>query len=233
MSVNVNCPITGTITADGTADLEVLYMQVVNLGAPDATFDVTADAFSQFTLAEESSGSTVEYVASLADAAAFKTALGGWLKGGAKNATAQTVEVYMREYLRGEINALLSSDGVGAALEASAVKNLAFTKYDEDAQAGADGLIDALNADQSAKNSIGLQLPKARYPETFSSSLPAQSGDSLTFQFTITSTIAVSDSYVDVSTETDASGNANPTIVGQPIASVNRSRIVNIVATKA
>jgi len=233
MPVTVYCPITGDITANGTADLEIVTMQVVSLSNPDATFNVGADAFAQFALAEEASGGTATYTVSLANAASFKTLLGGWLKGTALNATSQSVHTYMLEYLRGEINTLLGSDGVGAALEASVVKNLAFTAFDANAQTGADVLIDDLNADQSAKNSIGLQLPQDRYPEVFAPTLPALSGDSLTFQFTIDSTIDVSEEPVDPSaTHTDATV-GNPTIAGQLVASVNRSRIVDIVATKA
>lgn len=231
MSATVYCPTTGTFNANGSAEMEVAYMQTVVLDTAHSTFDVSADAFSYFSLAEEASGAVLGYTVSIPNKATFKTALGNWLKGTAVNSSSQSVESYMIEYLRGEINALVGSDGVGAALEASAVKNLAFTQYATDAQGGADNLIDALDASQNHLNAIGLQLPKARYLEDFSGSLPAQVGDSLTFQFTISSSITVSDSQQDPAADiTNATGGNNPTIGAS--LNVTKSRIVHIRANK-
>lgn len=229
--VNVNCPQVGTFTANGTAAMEVVYMQTVALATADRTFDVSADPFALFSLAEEASGATVGYTVSIPDKAALKTMIGGWLKGGALDASSSNVASWMIEYLRGEINALVNADGVGAALEAHVIKDLAFTTYAADAQSGADTLVDNLDADQSKKNSIGLQLPAYRYPETFSSSLPARSGDSFTVQFTITSDISVSDSQQDPATGQPNAVSGNPTI-GTKL-NVNKSRIVHLIATKA
>jgi hypothetical protein len=239
MAVNINCLTTGTISANGTAEMEVLTMHTVALNTPNATFAVDADAFQYFSLAEEASGnSTAEFTVSIANVAGLKTALGGWLKGSALNSS-QDVETWMIEYLRGEINALVGQDGVGAALQGSVIKNLAFESYDDDAQAGADGLVDALEADQHAKDLIGLQFPPARFisgsSEAFSSSLPAQIGDSLTFEFTISSTITVTDDVVD-SVNPNPSGATNNTTGNPTVGStldVSKSRIVHIVATKA
>jgi hypothetical protein len=231
-TVNINCPQVGTFTADGTAQMEVAYMQTVALDSAHSEFNITGDAFQYFSLAEEASGSTLEYTVSIANKAGLKTALGGWMKAaGATNSSSQNVETFMKEYLRDEINALIGADGVGAALQASVIKSLAFTQFETDAQSGADALVEALDGDQNKKNSIGLQFPKARYPEVFASTLPAAAEDSLTFQFTISSSIVVSDDLVDVTTATNAAGAANPTIASA--LNVTKSRIVHIIATKA
>jgi hypothetical protein len=230
MAVNINCPTVGNFRADGTAKMEVVYMQTVALDTPDREFNVAADPFTYFTLAEEASGSTVGYTVSVNNVPGLKTLVGGWLKGGATDANSANVETYMIEYLRGEINALVSTDGVGAALEAHVIKNLAFTQYATDAQNGANTLVDDLCGNQNDLNAIGLQFPAARYPETFSSSLPAISGDSLTVQFTISSSIVVSDSQQDPSSSTNAVS-GNPTIGAS--LNVNKSRIVHLIATKA
>jgi hypothetical protein len=231
-AVNINCPVLGSFDANGTAKMEVAIMQVVSLDDPHETFNVSADPFTHFTLAEEASGASILGYTVSVNATTLKEALGGWLKGGATDSASQSVEDYMIEYLRGEINALIGGDGVGAALQASVVKDLAFAQYNTDAQDGADALVDELADDQSAKNSIGLQFPAARYPETFASTLPAQSGDSLTFQFTISSSITVSDDQIDPATSNDDATIGNPSAAAA-LSVVNKSRIVHIVATKA
>jgi hypothetical protein len=230
-AVNINCPVVGSFDANGTATMEVAIMQVVSLDTPDETFNVSADPFTHFTLAEEASGASALVYTVSVNAGTLKTALGGWLKGDAKDSALQSVETYMIEYLRNEINALIGSDDVGAALQASVVKNLAFTQYAADAQGGANTLVDELNGDQSAKNSIGLQFPEARYPETFEPTLPALAGDSLTFQFTISSNILVSDDQIDPATSNTDATSGNPSVMTK--LDVNKSRIVHIVATKA
>jgi hypothetical protein len=231
--VNINCATVGSIDADGTAQMEVLTMHTVVLDASDQQFFVTADPFTYFTLAEEASGSSVATLNVSVDASGLKTALGGWLTGGAVSNAAQNVETYMIEYLRDEINALIGADGVGAALQASVIKDLAFAQYATDAQSGADWLVDTLEADDHSLKLIALQFPEGRFPETFSSSLPAQSGDSLTFQFNINSTITVSDSVQDnVDPNPPGSNNATNPSIGSTL-DVIRSRIVHIIATKA
>lgn len=230
MAVNINCKTTGSFNADGSAKMEVVTMQTVSLSTPDATFNVSADPFVHFSLSEESSGSAVAYDVSIPTPSGLKGALGGWLKGGAIDGISQSVEVYMIEYLRGEINALVNADGVGAALEAHVIKDLVFTQYATDAQGGADALVDALNGSQENKDLIGLQFPANRYPETFASTLPAIVGDSLTFQFTITSNILVSDDQVDPAPGAPDATTGNPSVT--TLLDVTKSRIVHIVATK-
>jgi hypothetical protein len=230
--VNINCKTTGSFNANGTATMDVIKTQTVALDTPHQTFNVAADPFVHFSLAEEASGSAVaQYTVSIVDKALLKTALGGWLKGGALNgaATPQAVSAYMIEYLRGEINALVATDGVGAALEAYVIDDLAFTQYDADAQGGADKLVDDLDGSPENKNLIGLQFPMSRYQETFSASLPAISGDSLTFQFTISSNILVSEDVKDIAP--NATDNETPDV--GTLLDVTKSRIVHIVATKA
>ena len=214
-------------------------MEIVSLQAADATFDFDADAFAHFSLAEEASGATaMVYTVSIKDVEALKTALGTWLTT-ATDSNAKNTQTYMHDYLVGEINAIINStnastaganpgDDIGAALQASSV-SLTFDSFQTDAEAGADNLIVALEASQPDKNRIGLQFPTARYPATFSADLPAESGDSLTFQFEINSTITVSDDPKDQAAPT-AGDNGNPT-VGTKL-NVTRSRRVNIVVTK-
>ena len=232
--VNINCKTLGSITANGTANMEVIQVETVVLDAPDQTFNVTADPFTHFSLAEEASGSTAEYTVSIVSVPNLKTALGTWLKGGASGAkntaaTPQSVETWMLEYLRGEINALVGEDGVGAALEAHVIKDLAFDSFEANAQTGADNLVDSLEGSTDNKNLVGLQFPASRYPEIFASTLPAASGDSMTFQFTISSNIIVSDEAKDLVADTD---NALTQAATGAVLDVNKSQIVHIVATK-
>jgi hypothetical protein len=229
--VNINCKTTGSIAADGSAKMEVIQIETVVLDTPHETFNVQADPFTHFSLAEEASGASAEFTVSIVSATALQAALGGWLKAaGAKNAGAKSVEEYMIEYLRGEINALVDQDGVGAALEAHVIKDLSFNSFEADAQTGANNLVTDLSGNQEHKNLIGLQFPASRYGETFSAALPAQSGDSMTFQFTITSNILVSDEAKDlVASEANAATQA----ATSNILDVTKSRIVHIVATKA
>ena len=229
--VNINCKTVGSFQADGTATMEVIQVETVVLSTPNETFNVSANPFSYFSLAEEASGSSAaEYTVSIADKAGLKTAIGSWLTGSATNgqSTPQSVETYMIEYLRGEINALVSTDGVGAALEAHVIKDLVFTSYAADAQGGADALVDALDGNQDNKNLIGLQFPSNRYPETFSSSLPYATGDSMTFQFTISSNIIVTDEAKDL---VAAAPNAATQATVVPNLDVTKSQIVHIIAT--
>lgn len=235
MPTSVNCPVVGTFQADASADIEVVYMETYVLPDANAEFTASVDMFSHFNLAEEASGnSVVGYTVSIANAAAFKTALGNLIKADATN-NSQLAAAWMLEYLRTEINALLTTDGVGAALEASVVKNLAFKDWDVQAQLGADALGDALAADQDALNSIGLQLPASQYSQENTAegnlSSVAASGDSLTFQFTVTSEVKTS--YDPKEKAATYAPNGLSAADGKTGPTVQKSRILNFTAIKA
>lgn len=232
--VNINCKTTGTVNADGTAKMEIIQIETVVLDSVDQTFNVAADPFGYFSLSEEESGPNASFTVSISDAAGLKAALGNWLKGAAL-AGGQTVQQWMIEELRTEINNLVSTDGVGAALEAHVIKDLAFTTYNTDAQTGANNLVDALDLSTENKNLIGLQFPASRFGETFSPTLPALSEDTMTFQFTINSNIVVTDAVVNlVPDEANAATQATVEPTTQPSGAldVSKSRKINIVAAK-
>jgi hypothetical protein len=234
----INCPITGSFTVNGSGQLEIVTMHTVSLSEADATFDVSADAFQYFSGVQEAPGSSSATFTVNLDASGLEGALTNWIKGDATLAGVEP-ESWMLEQLRADINAAINLDGVGSALEGSVVKNLAFAEgagsFDVNATAAVTTLVTELNASQEAKDLIGLQFPAARYPDGASNgtfAIPAQVGDSLTFQFTITSTITVTEDRVDDSTTQANASNASPVSPVMPNLTALRSRIIHIKANK-
>jgi hypothetical protein len=234
MSAAIKCPTRGVFTADGSAQIETAVMHEVSLETADQTFTVAnAAPFGHFSISQNGENSTpgvLDFVVSV-NASSLADSLAGWLNGGAL-VNGVNVHDYMLEYVRSEINDRVASTGLGQALEATVVKDLAFASWAVDASAGALDLATRLAANQADLDSIGLQFPEGRYPTQFASTLPSQSGDSLTFQFTISSTISVSAAAKDTIVNANGSAgitNANPAV---NTYSALRSRIVHITASQ-
>jgi hypothetical protein len=231
MSVQINCRTLGSFNPAGSGATQTVTMYNVALATPAQTFTVNENPFTHFTLSEETAGSTTAVFNVAMNATSMNTALSGWLKGGATNGGSQSVETWILERVRADVNALIALQNVPNALETQVVGGLTFTQFNVDAQGAVDTLITDLAGSQEDRDLIGLQFPASRYPAEFSTVLPYQSGDSLVFQFTITTEFVIGKSVAqDVATLVSGTTEAPP----QPthVANFNIS-YVDVVHIKA
>lgn len=227
----INVPFVATMNADGTATLQTVQQEEYNFtDAADATLvgDLSSGIINAFQLSQETqtSGTVVLNVA-MRNPTAFRNAMTAALQAvtvsvadtdlSGQYATAGAVGKLLKEYIiawdRQEIDTNLTSNTIGAAIEASEVQNLDITDFAMDASAASvdmyDGL-DALNAD--VRRLIATQLPSSRYntdasgtalSEAFGDSLPLISGDKMVFRFYVNSNISITEDPQDLGGASD------------------------------
>lgn len=226
--VNIGVPVPASFTTSGTAVIEDICAESFTWTGAHATFAgnmSVADFKNAFVLSENLDDDNAELLVSMntdsGAVTAFKAALFAALNGGAKYASgadpagyskdamdagSSTLQAYLESWAQAEIDADLAENGIPAALEAEHVSNLGLTDFAEDASGGAKTLWDNMAAqqNQAGLNIIARQLPSNRYPEAFSSELPVEKDDVITFRFDISQTYAVSASAADATGEQTA-----------------------------
>jgi hypothetical protein len=241
MSQLINSPFQGSITANGTAEIETVEQQSYSIigGAHyHIEYDI-ADVLACFTVSEEtdpSSNVLLNVDVGAGKLGDLKTALAAAFQGGSvTNGSLTTVapapsagvliEAVLAAVHEGIFNASLDENGVNAALEASAVKDHKFTDFSGNVETGCNTLADDIN-DAGAADSrrlLALQFPVSRYnalsAETFSSVLPFASGDKLRIRFTVDSTFVLSnDPQTLVGVVGDGTATGDIAVLGAPDA---------------
>lgn len=212
VSADITMPFSASFDTAGTGTLETVKQQFFAWDASaDATFTapMSLTAFKNaFVLSQEEegdSGAALEVAVTTDDGkiTAFKNAL-----------TASLQLADMRSWLQDEANtaiqAFIGTNGVPAALEASAIV-FGLTNFDQDLatadiSTGAAAMWTAISGgSDNLRRLIALQLPKEKYPAEFSSELPLIGGESVLFRFHITQKYVSSivESAVDLIGETD------------------------------
>jgi hypothetical protein len=245
----VNVPFVATFTGAGTAQLETVKQETYTFtGAADLVLNnaLTEDIIAGFVLSQEPSGSTVVLNVGMTNQSTFEAALKAALKDAsiaseatplagsyAINLGTDKLEQYLVKYSRNEIDLDLAGNTIGAAIEASAVKNLEYAQHDSECAAAAASMYSGLSTtlDANTRRLIATQLPAGNFPETFSSALPINSGDKMVFRFNATLSVSVSEDAQDLGASADgATAGAGPG-VGSGYGIPNR--IVELVLTKA
>lgn len=225
----VNVPFVATLTGAGAAQLETVKQETYNFtGAADIVLNntLTDDIIAGFVMSQEVSGSTVALnVDMISNSAAFEAALKTALKTAsitseatalegvyAINALTDKLEQYLVKYSRQEIDHDLAANTIGAAIEASAVKNLAYASHDAECEAAAAAMYTGLNdLGADVRRLVATQLPKGNFPADFSSALPINTGDKMVFRFLANLSVNVTEDAQDLggSSDSGASGSAS------------------------
>lgn len=222
MPATVNVPFVGTMNNSGTADLQTVQQESFTFtGVANAVLSgvLSPDIIGAFEMSQEeqTSGTVVLNVGMRTDTlfkAALKAALETVTVTSADNdlrdqyaiagASSKTLQEYIVAWCRQEIDNDLTTNTIGAAIEASEVENLTLSNFANDASGAAvsmyDGLV-GLSAD--TRRLVATQLPSSRFPETFSDALPLIDGDMMVFRFNVNPTIVVSEKIQDLGGSTD------------------------------
>lgn len=259
-NATVNVPFVAAFNGTGAAQLETVKQETFTFTDSAHVIlngTLTQDIIDGFILSQEASGSTVKLDVAMATGAA-KTAFEAGLKAALKNATiaseanplsgvytitvgSDKLEQYLVQYSRSEIDADLATNTISAALEASAVKNLAYANHDSECESAAGAMwsgLEGLSAD--IRRLVATQLPKGNFPvENFSPALPIMNGDKMVFRFNATLNVGVTEDARDLGaspdTETGVGSAAAPAGAGPGVGIGYGipNRIVELVLTKA
>jgi hypothetical protein len=222
---NVNVPFVAAMQANGTALLETVKQETYAFtGAAHYSYNgtLTPEIIAAFILSENTSDSVAELDVAVSGLTTPLTA--------ALMAAKAALETDLTSFAQSQIDADLAANGVGAAVEAEAVKELSLAvDASSAAQAMEDGIA-GLSAD--VRRLIATQLPSSNFPETFSTALPINAGDSMTFRWNASTTITVSEDAKDLGGDegVGAVAGAGPG-VGSGYGVDNR--VIELVLTKA
>lgn len=216
-------PFTGTIDANGTAKIEVISRETFTY-ATNADYEISATGLDViagfFDLAQETDASSnVLLDVTVNNASGLAEALRNvWVAGTAKaygaSSSLLTFETVLAKVHEDAFNASLAANGVNAALEAGAVKDIAFASYSSDVLGDSDkGMVKLANdmkaGDKEALRLLALQLPASNYTgETMPAHIPFAAGDSLRIRFTVTSDFDLQNDVQDKVTDGAVGGGA-------------------------
>ena len=251
MSVNVNVPYKVTIAADGTVSVQTVTTQEYNLSTPNAVFagnlrDAVLKAFhvsdegthaNPILVVDMSDNDKTDFVGSLASQLSLAPMV---------DISSDNLKMYLVKWAKEQLTAELNANGISAALEAGALDDLEITDFGGDISGGAEAMFDGIShLSPETRSLIATQIPNSKYMDAMDASgavgevmsglLPLAAGDSITFQFIITQTYAVSESQV-ASTLAAVDGVVNGSTIGvAPLIghySVD-NRVVNVVLKRA
>jgi hypothetical protein len=251
MSVNVNVPYKVTIAADGTVSVQTVTTQEYNLSAPNAVFagNLRDAVLTAFHVSDEGSHANPILVVDMSDndKSDFVGSLASQLKlAPMVDISSDNLKMYLVKWAKEQLTAELNANGISAAMEAGALDNLQITDFAGDISGGAEAMFDGIShLSPETRSLIATQIPNSKYMEAMDASgavgevmsglLPLAAGDSITFQFIITQTYAVSETSV-ASTLTDNANAVNGSTLGvAPLIghySVE-NRVVNVVLKRA
>lgn len=251
----INVPFVAAMSASGTAALETVQADTYAFTASaDIVYKNTlpADVIAAFVLSEEAAlNGTVALNVTMSGRAAFATALKGAIDAAELDSQAsplaapyaatakESLVAYLQHFAASAIDGHLADNGIPGALEANMVKNMAVSVA---SQAGAEAMYDGLaGLSGEVLRLVATQIPKANYPEVFSSALPINSGDSMVFRFNITNTVTVSEDAKNLTTLGGADGaqanGSGPGVVGPSKTAAGHytvgNRVLELILTKA
>jgi hypothetical protein len=251
MSVNVNVPYKVTIAADGTVSVQTVTTQEYNLSTPNAVFagNLRDAVLNAFHVSDEGTHANPILVVDMSDndKSGFVGSLASQLSlAPMVDISSDNLKMYLVKWAKEQLTAELNANGISAALEGGALDDLQITDFAGDISGGAEAMFDGIsNLSPETRSLIATQIPNSKYMEAMDASgavgevmsglLPLAAGDSITFQFIITQTYAVSESPV-ASTLTDNANAVNGSTIGvAPLIghySVD-NRVVNVVLKRA
>ena len=251
MSVNVNVPYKVTIAADGTVSVQTVTTQEYNLSTPNAVFagNLRDAVLNAFHVSDEGSHANPILVVDMSDndKSGFVGSLASQLSlAPMVDISSDNLKMYLVKWAKEQLTAELNANGISAALEGGALDDLQITDFAGDISGGAEAMFDGIsNLSPETRSLIATQIPNSKYMEAMDASgavgevmsglLPLAAGDSITFQFIITQTYAVSETPV-ASTLTDNANAVNGSTIGvAPLIghySVD-NRVVNVVLKRA
>ena len=209
----VNCPYQGTINADGTATIQAVEHDTYNISG-NADYTITAQALdaanayfalTQESLTDASGGKSAQLNVAVSNASGLAGVLANAFCSGSvtpfgQPASVSLIEAVLAAVHEASINASLASNGVNAALEASAVEQNGFDHFATDVSGGAASLASDMAADaDDTLRLLATQLPASNYTtENFPSSIPFKSGDSMRIRFTVNSSFYISNEQVNL-----------------------------------
>ena len=265
-SRNINIPCQVTISADGSVSIKTVDAQNYTLSQADATFEgfLRDGLLNAFVVSNGADGEALRLAVDISGThqGAFVSSLATQLRvavqNGDENATITdadvsgntNLEMYLANWAREQLLAELRANGVGAALEGGALENLEFDDFAADLSGGAVDMFEGIrDLSPMLRAVIATQMPNTKFMsyvdvsghggamETFSSHLPIEAGDSMTFQFIITQNYNVTETAENVgestanfsSIKTGTASGIAPLIGHYTVA----SRTVNIVLKRA
>jgi len=251
MSVNVNVPYKVTIAADGTVSIQTVTTQEYNLSTPHAVFsgNLRDAVLTAFHVSDEGTHANPILVVDMSDndKSDFVDSLASQMSlAPMVDISSDNLKMYLVKWAKEQLTAELNANGISAALEAGALDDLQITDFTGDIEGGATAMFDGIShLSPETRSLIATQIPNSKYMaamdasgavgEVMSGLLPLAAGDSITFQFIITQTYAVSETPV-ASTLTDNANAVNGSTIGvAPLIghySVD-NRVVNVVLKRA
>jgi hypothetical protein len=268
MSVNVNIPFVAPFQSDGAADLQTVISDTYALGAADviltASTGLSAAIINAFVIShEDASDSTVALSVTMGDQGTFAAALAAAMQAaaittadaaihskytgaevqGAGTAVGLSLEKYVKAGIHTDVIVALNNNTIAAELEASDVLPITLDDFAGDCLAAANAMWEGLNELSPAmRRLVATQLDNSKYvsdaSEGFTAALPLESGDSMTFQFTLNSNLTITNDPQDLTTEGGATNAGTGPAAGtypSPITGVlgSTGRVVRVICVKA
>lgn len=233
----INCPQIVNVTADGTANLELIKLEGFALDNADATFvveaEVTNEVFAGFSIADgPGPDASANPVVSMTDDAAFSAALKA-LAVAAKLSTDSTKDMsaWLLSEAKTNIESRLNENGISSTAEAEKITDMAHAGFGDDVKAGTDTMAAALKNNADKLNLLLVQFPKSRFDASDNAieELPYQVGDKFVVQFVATQEIDLTSgsTYLDITGALGTSGTQLSKVTKYAIA----SRTVNLEIT--
>ena len=198
----INCPVIVTVSADGTAKLELISLEGHVITGSEKTFSTTAPlsnaVFDGFSVAEGAMDASADHVVSLGAPNAFGDALGSLAAVAADGA--DVLPAWLLVFAKSSIEAALNANSVAQSAEAEEIHDLVHTEFEADAQAGSRTMAATLSGNAAKLNLMYTQFPAARFEgnDTAMTKLPYQVGDKFVVQFVITQEIDLSATTLDI-----------------------------------
>jgi hypothetical protein len=236
--VNINVPFVAPLQSDGAANLQTVQQDTYALGAADVVLTgvLSPEIINAFLIShEDASDSAVALNVTMQGKNDFMNALSAAIKAatistadaaihpkytgpaavqGAGTHNGLLLVNYIKAALHTDVIVALNNNTIAAELEASDVQEITLPDYDADCLAAAEDMYDGLvGIEESLRRVIATQVGNTRFTdvsEGFTSALPLTSGDSMTFQFNLTSNLTISESVQDVVSGADTNNGSGP-----------------------
>lgn len=250
---NIKCPVVPTLTVTGTGALQVQMTGSVSLANPNAIFEYDVDpvSFANYFIgvtAPADASQNHEFNLNLGWSNTLRAALdnakadSGSLSAAADpdnryhpfNASNDKLENFVNNWAQTKINETLLADQLSAFLTAEEIKDLTIDDISGSYANAITSLFNNLN-NKDKMSAIAYQFKEDRWMEDASGDaidpmvLPFKDGDTLTFQFNVTSNFTIDLESLSFPTGTDYSQDSS---LIQPTKSslyAVPSRIVNVV----
>jgi hypothetical protein len=232
MATNINIPFVASMQSDGQADLQTVKATPFLLGAAKTILAATlsSDIINAFEIShEDASDGTVSLNVTMKDKAAFVAALKAALQAATittvdedihlkyRNVTSgegagegNTLENYIKAAIHTDVIVALANNTIASELEASDVQPVTLDNFADDCETAATAMYEGLEGiGDGLRRVIATQVSNAKYTEDgegFTSALPLVSGDSMSFQFSLTSNLTISEQATQLATNDDEAG---------------------------